>query len=420
MADGDFGKTLAGFRDWAGTTERELSGDPEEVAGELAAVFDLMPDYLGIDSPSRLNAGLLNDLLLDVYPRKVTVLDPEDAKDTVPAVRDLVSYLADTRQVTDTAARAMRRELDEIEPEFADAVMDPSNWGPATAMMHAMHRDGVDFNDKAAVDAWIAQQNASGFAGAPGVFGSGPEMFPDPEDDPASWDGIGLADAFDIPDVVAPIRLPDDEALAAQAVAAPLLADLLGLARDVRERPVPADSVDPLLRDLAVECELVELDDDALLPGEDVAWLDDLGEDDPDALGVWGYAFGEVLDTTLEAVDLIEPQVGEELDLTGHGIALVMDLFLGARAGVPVAELSQRLKGAAVAELPAAAAEREWEEWTGAHGDPASLLLGQLAKLSAVTVADEVARLEPLALFAVGASCGRAMCMSRNSRHPTR
>jgi hypothetical protein len=33
---------------------------------------------------------------------------------------------------------------------------------------------------------------------------------------------------------------------------------------------VPADSVDPLLRGLAVECELAELDDDALLPGEDV------------------------------------------------------------------------------------------------------------------------------------------------------
>jgi hypothetical protein len=99
----------------------------------------------------------------------------------------------------------------------------------------------------------------------------------------------------------------------------------------------------------------------------------------------------------------VEPQVGEELDLTGHGIALMMDLFLGARAGVPVAELSRNLKGSAVAELPPTAAEREWEEWTGAHGNPASLLLGQLAKLSAVTVTDGVARLEPLALRAIAA-----------------
>jgi hypothetical protein len=40
--------------------------------------------------------------------------------------------------------------------------------------------------------------------------------------------------------------------------------------------------------------------------------------------------------------------------------------------------------------------------WT-AHGDPAGLLLGQFAKLSAVTVADNVARREPLALHSVAA-----------------
>ena len=160
MAGDAFEETLAGFRRWAGTTERKLSGDPEDDAAELYTVFSLMPDYLGIDAPSRLTAGSLNELLLDVYPRKVTVLDPKDIASTIPALRDLTSYLADTGAITAGTARAMDRELDEIEPGFADAVMDPANWGPATAMMHAMHRDGVDISDSAAVDVWIAQQNA--------------------------------------------------------------------------------------------------------------------------------------------------------------------------------------------------------------------------------------------------------------------
>jgi hypothetical protein len=387
MAGDAFEETLAGFRRWAGTTERKLSGDPEEDAAELYTVFSLMPDYLGIDAPSRLTAGSLNELLLHVYPRKVTVLDRKDVASTIPALRDLTSYLADTGAITAATERAMDRELDEVEPDFADAVMDPSNWGPATAMMHAMHRDGVDISDSAAVDSWIAQQNA-------GVLAA-------PAADPLTWDGIDLKEAFGIPDVVAPVRLPDDEALTALAGAAPLLSDLRGLARDVRETPVRAATVDSLLLGLAVECELVERDGDTLVPGEDVEWLDDLAGGA--ALDAWDYAFAQVLDTTLEAAGQAEPQAGEDLDLAGHGIALVTELFLGGRAGVPVTQLSESLKSAAIAEVPPDAAERQWEEWADAHGDPAGLLLGQLAKLSAVAVADGVARLEPLALHAIAA-----------------
>ena len=244
MAGDAFEETLAGFRRWAGTTERKLSGDPEDDAAELYTVFSLMPDYLGIDAPSRLTAGSLNELLLDVYPRKVTVLDRNDVASTIPALRDLTSYLADTRALTEGTARAMDRELDEIEPGFADAVMDPSNWGPATAMMHAMHRDGVDISDSAAVDSWIAQQNA-------GVLAA-------PAADPLTWDGIDLKEAFGIPDVVAPVRLPDDEALTALAGAAPLLADLRGLARDVRETPVRAACRVPELRPWLLNCNFLD------------------------------------------------------------------------------------------------------------------------------------------------------------------
>jgi hypothetical protein len=86
---------------------------------------------------------------------------------------------------------------DAFEPGFGDAVMDPANWGPATAMMHAMDRDGVDISDSASVDAWIAQQNAGVFTGNAGGFAA-------PEADPFTWDGVDLKEAFGIPDAVAP------------------------------------------------------------------------------------------------------------------------------------------------------------------------------------------------------------------------
>jgi hypothetical protein len=321
------------------------------------------------------------------------VLDPADTADTIPALRDLIAYLADTGAIPPATAQALEWELDEIEPDFADEVMDPANWGSARATVHAMHRDGVDLSDSAAVDQWIARQNAGMFVG---------NEFADDEADPLTWDGTDLKEAFGIPDVLAPIRLPDEAALTVLASTAPLLTDLRDLAREVRETTVRTPDVDPLLASLAVETELVKQDGDTLIPGDDVEWLDGLA-DDVAALEAWDYTFAQVLDTTLEAAALTQPHVGEDLDRTGHGIAMVTTLFFSRQAGVPVAELSASLKSAAVAELSPDVAGRQWEEWVGAHGDPARLLLGQLAKLSAVTLADEAARLEPLALFAVGA-----------------
>lgn len=394
MAGNGFDNALSGFRRWAGATERKLHGDRETDSAKLGMLFDLMHDYLAVKDPSRLAEGDLTRLLLEVYPRKVTVLNREGTSDTIPALRDLISYLADTHAVVPATAQALERELDTIEPGFADEVMDPANWGPATATMHAMHRDGVDVNDSAAVDRWIARHNAGQFAYD--------------EADPLTWDGVDLKEVFGIPEVVAPIRLPDEAALTALASTAPLLGDLHDLACRVRETTVHAPDVDPLLFRLAVETELVDQDGDTLVPGDDAEWLDDL-TDNVAALEAWDYTFAQVLDTTLEASDPTEPHAGEDLDLTGHGIAMVMNLFLHGQAGIPVEKLAGALKSAVVTELAPEAAERQWEEWARVHGDPTHLLVGQLAKLAAVTVADKVVRLEPLALFAVAAklrACG--------------
>ena len=158
--------------------------------------------------------------------------------------------------------------------------------------------------------------------------------------------------------------------------------------------------MNPVLLRLAEEAELVERDGEGLAAGEDAGWLDDLA-DDSDALDAWEYTFAEVLDTTLEAADDPDPVVADDLDLEGHGPALVTRLFLSRqgrrsdhRAG-PGA-----LKDAATADLAAEEADRQWQEWVDAHGDPLRLLLGQLERLGAVSATDDVARLEPLGMQA--------------------
>jgi hypothetical protein len=222
----------------------------------------------------------------------------------------------------------------------------------------------------------------------------------DLDDEPANWDDIDLEDAYDLPPVLPPVRLPEEAELAAQARRSALLADLRALADDVRKTTVQTAAVNPVLLRLAEEAELVERDREDLAPGEDAGWLDDLA-DDSDALDAWEYTFAEVLDTTLEAAGDSDPVVAGDLNLEGHGPALVTRLFLSRRDGVRITELAGALRDAATADLEAEEADRQWQEWVDAHGDPLRLLLGQLERLGAVSVTDEAARLEPLGVQAV-------------------
>jgi pRiA4b ORF-3-like protein len=219
------------------------------------------------------------------------------------------------------------------------------------------------------------------------------------DDGPASWDNIDLEDAFDLPPVLPPVRLPEEAELAAQARRSALLADLGALAGQVRKTTVPAAAVNPVLLRLAEEAELVRRADEDLTPGEDAGWLDDLA-DDSDALEAWEYAFATVLDTTLGAADDSDPAV-DDLDLEGYAPALVMRLFPSWRDGVLITELADALKEAATSDLGAEEAGRQWQEWVDARGDPLRLLLGQLERLGAVSVTDDTVRLEPLAVHAI-------------------
>src|SRR5260370_42702822 len=159
MAKDAFDAALTGFRRWTKTTGQKLSGDPGADADELHALLDLMRDYLDIERPADLGQGDLEELLLDVYPRKITVLDRADTEDTIPPVRDFLTYLGESGQLAEGAAGQLERELDRIAPRFADAVMDPSNWGMARSIVQAMAADGVDMGDQAAMDRWIAAYN---------------------------------------------------------------------------------------------------------------------------------------------------------------------------------------------------------------------------------------------------------------------
>jgi hypothetical protein len=428
MAKDTFTAELTDFRRWTETTRQKLSGDPGADAEELKTLLDLMRDDLGIERPADLGPGDLEEVLLRIYPRKVTVFDRADTEDTIPAVRDFLAYLAGSGEMTEGTARELKRELDRIAPRFADAVMDPANWGMARSIVHAMEADGVDMGDQAAVDRWIATYNTR-VDPADAVFDPSEEYEDDDED-------INFKEAFGLPDRLPPIRLPAEAELAGTARDAPLIGQLrvlaawLGPGRPVTENGElaggdAAEAVGALglavadlagvgrLRDvprldylwrLALDAGFIELDEDEThaVPGEVAqAWPD--GDDD-EVLDVWEMLFALVMGT-LDIIASLDPRRSSELDFFGQGAALAVMLFLARPDGLPVAEVSEVVRSAAVDELTPARAAKTWQSWVRAHGDPARLLLDQMVAVGAVGISDsedgDAARLTPLGLAAM-------------------
>ena len=408
MTADPFDAALTGFERWTATTKRKLSADP---VGEVETLLDLMRDYLDVEGPADLGAGDLKELLLRIYPRKMTVFDAADTEDTVPAVRDFLAYLAERGEIPESTARALERELDEVAPRFTEAMMDPANWGMAGSLVHAMAADGVDLDDQAAVDRWISAYNA------------GLAEFGDEEED--EDDVVDLKEAFGLPDQLAPVRLPEPGELAALARRAPLMAQLrklawwLGAGRAVTEDEElasgdAAEAAAELGLDverleslwwLALDAAFIKLNEDGAdaTPGESAQAWDD-GDDDA-VLDIWEMVFDLVVGDALDDAASLDPERSDELDFSGHGAALAVTLFLARPDGFSVADISELIRVSATAELPPAQAENVWQSWVSAHGDPARLLLDLLTGLRAIEVSDTEdgpeARLTPLGVAGV-------------------
>ena len=412
--------TLQGFSRWAREAPQKLSGDPDTDAVQLRLLLGLLRDHLGVDDPADLGLGDLSELLLLVDPREATALDAGGTAGAVPALRDLLAFLADTGALTPTAANRLGRELDDAAPGFAGA---PAN---------AADRDDDDLEDIGLEDIGL-------------------------EDDFGLGDGdFSLKEAFGLPDRLPPVRLPPEPELAAMSRAAPLLGrardlvDWLAPCRDITEdleltvpdtisaahalgiqvpgkvdrvpespRRMPEPAAVTSMRevpelaqlwDIAIDAGFLDLDlaGDRAEPGVDMAcWP---GGTDEEVLEVWSTTLPSVVNRLEDDAELDE-HVGELLDFTGVGWALMVMLYLTKGEGLPVRDASEMIREAATDELAPGQAAQAWRAWTQAHGDPAEYLLGMLRELSAISLPDQapdeaveegpVARLTPLGAWAM-------------------
>jgi hypothetical protein len=357
VAKDAFDSALAGFRKWAETVPR--AGDTGDDIEEAELLLDLMRQ-LGIKSPAALTRDGLEDLLLDLYPANYAAEDIDEAEQTLRVMRDLLAFLTMSGALASAKAKTLSQKLDAIGPSFVEAVL-------------------------------------------------------------AQDDDVDIKEAFDLPDVLPPVRLPSEAELAAMARTVPLIGRLLALATwigdgravDENQDLTAADAAEaatslgleerelPYLWRLALDAEFIELGDE-----ETRATAGELASDWPDieddeVLEVWDILFGLVLATTLEVAAALDQRRARDLDMTGHGGGLAVLMFLARAQGLPVAEATEITQEAATDELPPAQADKAWQSWVRAHGDPARLLLDQMTAAGAVLITDDIARLTPLGLMSI-------------------
>ncbi|MFD0890230.1 hypothetical protein ACFQ08_37280, partial [Streptosporangium algeriense] len=110
---------------------------------EVRLLCDYASDYLDVNELGDFTPGTFEELLLNIYPRKV-IAPPESAPETVAAARTLVDFLLATEEIGGKMATRMRTVLDRIEPEMPIALADTSRFGMAKSLFSAMGAEALE------------------------------------------------------------------------------------------------------------------------------------------------------------------------------------------------------------------------------------------------------------------------------------
>ena len=310
-----------------------------------------------------------------------------------------------------------------------------------TSLTAEILRDAVQVYDTSDLERWAAglagglsagevtgafPAVTGGFTAVTGAFPSVTGAFPAIGQDVDTQ--ISLKKVFRLPGRLPAVRLPQSAELARLARSAPMLAKLEGLARwlgrdgrlvNADEDLSDGDAADAAYRlgtrpaylaylwDYALTSGWVELVDEpdgrtwAVIGQTAWRWADG---DEAGALHVWAAVFASVLARALEVAAASDRAASRKLKFQGQGVVVAVMLFMARRAGMSRAEVRQLIMDDAIGDRPSSRARRAWDSWGRAHGDPARLLLSELAGLRAVTVPDTdegIVGVTPLTLWAL-------------------
>ncbi|MEW9527965.1 hypothetical protein [Microbispora sp. NPDC049125] len=306
-------RAIDGLRAWG--REKDVEVDVDEVR----LLCDYASDYLEVNELGDFRPGTFEELLLEIYPRKV-IAPPESAAETVAAARTLVGFLLDTGEIGSKTAARMLATIEEIEPEMPRALADTTKFGMAKSLFSAIGPDSLELSEDG------TPQRASG-------------------EDADDCDCPGCAP-------LPAVRLVPQEEVARAAREVPLLHDAHRVAawmaeggrsttvrRALRVRDARAMSAElgierpALAWRLALELGLARLDGTAVVAGDDFGPL--ALRADEEVLDLWAGTLEFLIDSPVAVT-------GE--DVVDDEISSIHDLLYRLQSPVPVEAFAEYLR----------------------------------------------------------------------------
>jgi hypothetical protein len=150
---------------------RSSEGSALRLSGEFIAGAMLTWKWsYGDGRLSRWTATEIEDFLLDYVPRKVSLDDDELDHPVVCAIA-FFDFLADVGVLEGDTPETLARTAAALRDDVAEALGDPSRWGPAKALMTQAEAEGVELGDPDALQAWMDDFNSRTFEERDRVLG---------------------------------------------------------------------------------------------------------------------------------------------------------------------------------------------------------------------------------------------------------
>jgi hypothetical protein len=129
--------------------------------------------YAGVTIP-QMTRGHVEEIVTEIFPRKVSLIEPEDADDAIPELVAFWAYLK--REYGLLEADKIVRFLQKVAPTFKDMMYDPAKFGMAKSFFMMGQAAGFDMTDEEGLQAFTSAYNASLLAEGPlGGTGSPPK-----------------------------------------------------------------------------------------------------------------------------------------------------------------------------------------------------------------------------------------------------
>ncbi len=139
--------------------QAHLQEFPERDAGFWASqLMHYGYNYLGLTLPQMSKADV-EEIVTELFPRKISLLSPDDADDGIPELVAFWRYLK--REHALRQANAVIRLLQRIAPDFVSILNDPARFGMAKSFMMMGHSAGFDMTNEEDINEFIQLYNAS-------------------------------------------------------------------------------------------------------------------------------------------------------------------------------------------------------------------------------------------------------------------